>query len=364
MTYARARLLVGITGVGIWVVAAVAFLAAGGPSALPGADADFSDEAAALAAVLGIYALASLPFDARGGYLLPRRFGRPCPDRDAFVVGWARGVLVQWVVMALSVLAVVAAGRSGGTGAAIAVVAGIALLIGVARVPLARMVADLGPATRHPASADVLLVPAADPGFTGGVAGFGGRVVIPEAWTRALGDDVEVEVARRRWAAGAPYWLGLLLAAIWTVGGVAIATVLPGAGVQSVGQVVAVGAWFTLWSFIGLLVLPSLSRPGVMAADAAAAGEYPADRVARVIRALDALQDDEPERPDAVEVIFHPIPSASRRVARLDPPRPALRAWHVARMALPMSWCMLGLLGRAVHCNAGRPELWVMLPAD
>jgi len=101
-----------------------------------------------------------------------------------------------------------------------------------------------------------------------------------------------------------------------------------------------------------------------MAADAAAAEEYPAERVARVIRALDALQDDEPERPDAVEVIFHPIPSASRRVARLDPPRPALRPWHVARMALPMSWCMLGLLGRAVHCNAGRPELWVMLPAD
>jgi hypothetical protein len=36
----------------------------------------------------------------------------------------------------------------------------------------------------------------------------------------------------------------------------------------------------------------------------------------------------------------------------------------VARTALPMSWCCLGLLGRAVHCNAGRPELWVLLPTD
>ncbi|MBU6363904.1 MAG: hypothetical protein KGQ95_06785, partial [Acidobacteria bacterium] len=146
MTYARARLLVGITGVGIWVVAAVAFLAAGGPAALPGADAHFSDQAAALAAVLGIYALVSLPFDALGGYLLPRRFGRACPDRDAWVLGWARGVLVQWIVMALSVLAVVSAGRAGGAALAIVVVAVIAQLIGVARVPLARMVADLGPA--------------------------------------------------------------------------------------------------------------------------------------------------------------------------------------------------------------------------
>jgi len=356
--------MVGITGVGIWVVAAVAFLAAGGPSALPGPDADFSDQAAALAAVLGVYAVVSLPFDALGGYVLPRRFGRACPDRDAWVLGWARGVLVQWIVMTLSVLAVVSAGRAGGVALAIVVVAVIAQLIGVARTPLARMVADLGPARPHPGKADVVLVAAADPGFTGGVAGFGGRVIIPEAWTEALGTDLEVEVTRRTWASRAPYWFGLLLAAAWTVGGVAIAIFLPGGGVQSVGEVVAVGAWFTLWSFIGLLVLPSLSRPGVMAADAAAAEQYPADRVARVIRTLDGLQDDEPERPDAVEVIFHPIPSAGRRIARLTPPRPALRPWHVARMALPMSWCMLGLLGRAVHCNAGRPELWVMLPAD
>ena len=354
----------GITGVGIWVVAAVAFLAADGPSALPGPDADFSDQAAALAAVLGVYALVSLPFDALGGYILPRRFGRQCPDHDAWVLGWARGVLVQWGVMALAVLAVVSAGRAGGAGAAIAVVAAIALLIGIARVPIARMVADLGPSRRDPADSGVVLVPADDPGFTGGIGGLGNRVIIPEAWTQALGDDLEVEIARRRSVAGAPYWLGLLLAAIWTVGGVAIAIALPGGGVESVGQVVAVGAWFTLWSFLGLLVLPSVSRPGVMAADGAAAAAYPADRVARVIRILDGLQDDEPERPDAVEVIFHPLPSASRRIARLDPPRPGLRPWHVARMALPMSWCMLGLLGRAVHCNAGRPELWVMLPAD
>ena len=349
---------------GIWVVAAVAFLAAGGPAALPGPDATFSDQAAALAAALGVYVLVSLPFDALGGYILPRRFGRACPDRDAYVLGWARGVLVQAIAMALFVLAVIAAGRAGGAGAAIAMVAGIALLIGVARVPIARMVADLGPPRSDTGDAGVVLVDAADPGFTGGVAGLGGRVIMPSAWTQALGPDLEVEATRRRAVAGAPYWIGLLLAAAWTVGGVAIAIALPGGGVQSVGQVAAVGAWFTLWSFLGLLVLPSVSRPGVMAADAAAAVAYPADRVATVIRVLDGLQDDEPERPDVVETIFHPIPSADRRIARLDSPRPGVRPWHVARMALPMSWCMLGLLGRAVHCNAGRPELWVLLPAD
>lgn len=346
------------------MVIAVAFLAAGGPDALPGTEATFSDQAAALLAVIGVYVLVSLPFDLLGGLILPRRFGRACPEPDAWVLGWARGVLVQAVVMALAVLAVVASGRAGGTGAAIGVVAAMALAIGLARLPLGRMVADLGPARADAAASHVAFIEAADPGFTGGVTGLGRRMVLPAAWRAALGDDLQVEVTRRRAQARAPYLLGLLVAAAWTVGGVAIAVVLPGGGVQSVGQVVAAGAWFTLWSFIGLLVLPTVSRPAVKAADSVAAADYPADRVARVIRTLDGLQDDEPERPDAVEAIFHPIPSAGRRVAALGSARAGLRPWHVARMALPMSWCMLGLLGRAVHCNAGRPELWVMLPSD
>jgi len=39
-------------------------------------------------------------------------------------------------------------------------------------------------------------------------------------------------------------------------------------------------------------------------------------------------------------------------------------AWHAARTALYLSWAGVGLLGRAVHCNLGRPEVWVFLPSD
>jgi hypothetical protein len=102
----------------------------------------------------------------------------------------------------------------------------------------------------------------------------------------------------------------------------------------------------------------------VRAADAAAAREWPATAVAQVITTLDALQDDEPERSGIVETIFHPIPGAAMRVAHLSPTTTGPRPANVARLALPMSWCCLGLLGRAVHCNAGRPELWVLLPTD
>jgi hypothetical protein len=187
---------------------------------------------------------------------------------------------------------------------------------------------------------------------------------MPAAWRDALGDGLQVELARRRSQAGASYWLGIVVALAWTVGGVAVSMALPGGGAGDMSALVATGAWFTLWSFVGLLVLPSVSRPAVRAADAAAAAAFPHDQVAAVISSLDALQDDEPERPDAVEAIFHPIPGAAGRIAALGTPPPGPRPWNVARTALPMSWCCLGLLGRAVHCNAGRPELWVLLPTD
>ena len=85
----------------------------------------------------------------------------------------------------------------------------------------------------------------------------------------------------------------------------------------------------------------------------------------QTMTALDRLQDDEPARARAIEAVFHPIPSLSRRLAALAAPEgPRLGPWHAARTALFLSWAGFGFLSRAVHCNSGRPELWVLLPCD
>ena len=68
--------------------------------------------------------------------------------------------------------------------------------------------------------------------------------------------------------------------------------------------------------------------------------------------------------------VFHPIPSVEARLERMRssggarPLAGRLAGWHAARMALYLSWAGLGLLGRAVHCNCGRPDAWVFLPSD
>lgn len=64
-----------------------------------------------------------------------------------------------------------------------------------------------------------------------------------------------------------------------------------------------------------------------------------------------------------VEAIFYPIPSAARRIESLASPvrRPVLG--DLARSQLYYSLAGLTLLGRSVHCNVGRPALWVFPPS-
>ena len=82
-----------------------------------------------------------------------------------------------------------------------------------------------------------------------------------------------------------------------------------------------------------------------------------------VTERLDRLQDSETSRPSLIETIFHPVPSVENR---LDGPRShqVTGYWDAARTSIYLSLAGLGLLGRAVHCNCGRPALWVFLPTD
>jgi Zn-dependent protease with chaperone function len=123
----------------------------------------------------------------------------------------------------------------------------------------------------------------------------------------------------------------------------------------------------TLWSFLGVLVLPSLSRPAVFASDRLAldAGVAP-EALKETILALDRRQDNEPERPQHIETIFHPIPSAGTRIRAIESQKELSKigGWQLLRTALYLSWASGSLLSRAVHCNIGRPELWVYFPGD
>ena len=338
-------------------------------------------DAAAIAMTLLTFICISLPSDFLGGYVLPRRHHRTGVRPRAFFAGWARGIFSQALVVGVCAMVLLEAGKRGGTKAEILCFTLLMLLLIAAQSFVARLVARFTPVARSdgegsqrgPASAPVSLPYAVlrslDPGFVGGLVGFprAERLIVPGDWQRELAPDLlAAELTRRSGAiATGGRTRGLLIALVWNALGFSLACILPGSSPSSASGLVQCALWFTLWSFAGLLTLPSLNRGAVLELDRYAVQEGVSPQVlAAAISQLDSLQDGEPERPKWIERVFHPIPSAHSRIAALRGAGARPGGWQCARMALYLSWACFGFLARAVHCNAGRPALWVLFPGD
>lgn len=372
MTYARARLWTAACAVGLlvvfsliawmWQLPATLFPFDGGPVVA---------EWAAFVTLYAIYTLLMSPFDLLGGYWLPAQHQRQFQSFPLFLKRWLRGVAAQGLVMTLSALMLFLIGRHSGVWAATGALLVLHVVLLTFALPLARFVGGLQtvgplPDAMHPRT---VVVAAFDPGFAGGFTGLPGRetVVVPILWTRQLSPDhLKALLLRRNGVLASGLRLrGVLLAMAWNAAGFVLCAHLPGAGVERIWEFVTTLIAFTLWSFLGLLILPSFSRAGVMEADRYAL-EHGASRetLREAIEAVARWQDDEPSRGPWTERIFHPIPSVENRVVALASDHRPYGAWHAGRTALYLSWANFGLLARAVHSNAGRPELWVLFPCD
>jgi len=382
--YGRARLWLGISAVGSIVMLAIVALLVGLPSRLSSHfGPTLASQALMLVTFLLAYAAVQLPFDVLGGYLLPRRFGRLHPTAFRFTGRLIRGIAAHTSVLAVIGVGLLLAGRALGVPGVIGVSAVMMLILLATRGQLARLFAPLRRSTismsttlEEPDQFLTECVRSDDEGFTGGILGVfrPKRSLIPERWLDELGPTGMTVVKRRRqFAIKTGSWArGRVLALLFTLIGVVLAATMVGPTRIGSGEgIIALSLLFTVWSFIGLLTLPTPSRAGVAEVDAAmrefqqgAGGAgLDASLIVETIRKLDALQDGEPLRPAGVEIIFHPVPSVRNRIEGPlnQKPRGSLDS---ARSSVFLSAAGLGLLGRAVHCNCGRPDLWVFLPSD
>lgn len=374
MTYARARLWLGVAGVGSWILlSSIALLFVLPASVFPYSGSLPPADFAAFWALFGFYSAVSLPFDLRGGYLLPCRYQKHCLMFPTYLAKWLRAVAVQGAVMTVSAFLLLQAGRAGGVLAATAMLALLQAALIAVQPWLARLAGGLHVlrplAPPEGVRSKVSVWGGLDPAFTGGVAGWPGTagIFVPDEWVRSLPPAaLEAAILHREGAVRTGSRLrGLVVAMVWNLAGFALSAHLPGAGVGAVWELVQTFLGCTVWSFAGLLILPSLSRAGVFEADHWALRNGAArDALAAAISELEHLQEGEPSRSPWIERIFHPIPSVESRLRSLNSDPPRWGAWNAARMALYLSWANFGLLSRAVHCNCGRPEAWVLLPSD
>lgn len=369
MTYGRARLWLGVSGVGSLVVIATALLAMDLPKNLLTTSPTFGlEQLLQLALVVGTFALWSTPFDFLGGYMLPKKYGKPAPSFRAWLSGYVAATLAQAACFVLvGCLIVVLSQQFGVIGSVVAVG------LGILGCTIVRNYAVLSRKSKSPESSQKLLeaitaiqswqtfvprtvvVDHQDVGFTGGIIGFGERaqIVIPSAWLSFPREQLATVIARRAVAINSgSYSRGLLVACAWNIVGFVLCAFLVGVELNSVAGLTTNVCAFTLWSFVGLLVLPSLSRTASLAVNAELAKQgMPADFISTTAKAIDQLQDEESTQTDV-------------SIGNPTKPLRGLAAWNVTRTTLFFSWACLGVLSRSVHCNVGRPELWTMLPTD
>jgi hypothetical protein len=206
-----------------------------------------------------------------------------------------------------------------------------------------------------------------DPSFTGGICGLGRSAVIllPEAWEKKLAAGALDVVRRKRlWEirAGLPF-RAFMVGTGWNLAGCWIGAFLFDLHARPSAIALALhGFWMTIWGFVGLLLLPSASRGSVHSSDRAAAAE--GSDVTGWIQAFPEIVGENGSRNSLVQRIFYPIPSAAERLSGLDTGRALPVLGNVARTNLYLSLSTLTPLGRCVHCNVGRPELWVFAPSD
>lgn len=371
MTLARIRLWLGITGVGLTVLIATVALWRDLPGRLLTADPTAPIIEAVTAALLWplAWSLLLFPLDLLGGTVAVRQR----PRQFAWLREWLRGIAVQVAVLLLAGTLLILLSRTlgllGAVAGAVLTAALIASLLGVlTRLGASTQTVAGDPELEREAGLGEIstrTVATRDEAFVGGYAGLiRPSLVVPAAWLALPRETLLGLLVRRRLAAGAPRIRGVALALAWIAFGATASGLLLGLPSSAAG-LVRFSMGTTLWSFLGVLVLPTPSRRAVTALDQQARAIVGPMVVAEGITTLDRWQDDEPTRHRWVETIFHPVPSRSARLAALDTPAPATGvAWRAARVALPLSLGSWSVLGRAVHCNLGRPMLWWMLPGD
>ena len=128
-------------------------------------------------------------------------------------------------------------------------------------------------------------------------------------------------------------------------------------------KVLYLASWMTVWSFISLILLTRLSHNSVYACDAIAKNENKSLLIKWIKHFPDIVGENGHQNP-LKQAVFYPIPSIKSRLDALKTNRiGTINLGNLTRRNLYLSWGVFNLSARSVHCNVGRPLLWVLPPS-
>ena len=371
ITYARSRLWVGIFSVGTWVLLSMMTLLN-----IETLSAFFHHLSLfdSIIVFLGFYIFISFPFDMVGGFYLPRKYERNNQSFSSFLLTYIRGIFLHsiflFIIAFLLLNLFTTYSLSQSLLPLIFTCLVLQLILSFSQATIAKIISKFTISNSSEPSHEVW--ESSDIGFTGGIPLPGIKSIIPKHWIEKFSsDEIQLLLNRRNFLKQThSHYLGVLGAIIFNLFGVLVgygSLTLLGITLSTHGYMSFLLVWassVSLWSFLGLLILPSLSQKATLLADISWKNED-RNKITHLITNLDHFQDSEPRRKPQIQKIFHPIASVELRLQALEKNEKISKGtWHIARYCLYYSWSILSLLGRAVHCNVGRSHLWVFLPSD
>lgn len=380
--HARARLCLGMSSVGFWTLFC-------GLGLFFNWELWFAIDAPGNAWLSGlltlgffflIHAVISAPMDFLGGYWIPRRFQRAYLRQSAGNGNGFGSYLNRWLasvtkdLMALSVFAFILliGANLGGPWVMVLMASALLMTATLLQSRFARSWSQIRKTDSKSSHSDVVFMKATDPAFSGGITGFPGRetIILPELWKEKLGEDsLDLAIQRRKAAIRTGLRTqGWIVAALWNLIGLTLGILFTSWDGTTAAGLIRVIFVSTLWQFFGLLVLPTMNRRAVRSLEREMRRCGHADqKLSKLNSTTSAWQDGEIKRSPWIETIFHPLPSVESRDSANQSPESDSKptgAWHVVRTMLYLSIPVGGILHRAVHCNIGRPDLWILAPVD
>ena len=368
LTYPTARLLSGISAVGVMNLLCLTLLATGALHTLipmmPGNS--LTDFKVVLAFVLA-YAMIMSPLDFITGHWIPKQYGRPVTLKFRT---YLKGSLMHCLVLGSSILILHGAGQIGGLPLAALLL--ILMFIFAIRFQL-HTAFCVGLLQKVDDPCDIRLdlkaiwVESKESCFSGGIVGLPGRekIILPSKWYHAYGADFMRHLHMRRQKAIHTGWRnrGMIFAGVWVLMSFLLSAYLVGFPEGGLISTLHLSLLSSIFHFLGLLLLPTPSRRATLAIDQWMQQSISSDHVLKDwIQKFSSMTDGEVQRGRWIERIFHPIPAVQNRLHQYRSTH--LIGWNSNRMMLYFSIFSGGLMSRAVHCNIGKPELWIMAPAD
>ena len=199
--------------------------------------------------------------------------------------------------------------------------------------------------------------------FTGGLFfGFGNNSqIIPDSWSGF--PYLEIECFRRSVIIKNKFVTRALFFLIfWNLLGVLIGETQGLYYSDNIGiSIVCLSCWMTIWSFFALILMPKFSHSTVYYVDFLS-NKYDSDKLKGWIKKFSELIDESDNKNRLVQSIFYPIPSANDRINALKSAS-SFCFGNISRQNLFLSWGVFNLSCRGVHCNIGRPVLWIFPPS-